>query len=179
MSAAPDTAPPMIAGHTFALQGRAGGILSLRIVLRGASLVALARALAKLDGVRVSGGPEGAGPERCYLVHCLGFKMVLSVPDEEGADFALALASRTPQAALAVMSDLGSILERLMSEPLRLSEPTPAERHGFRRQEGDPPALVRTSMPLRRSTLRQGKPLARKTGLTRKTPLARGPFRKD
>jgi hypothetical protein len=178
MIVAPDTALPTIAGHTFALRDRAGGMLNLRIALRGASLVALARALAKLDGVRVTGGPEGAGPERCYLVHCLGFKMVLSVPDGEATDFALALVSRTPQAALAVMSDLGSILERLMSEPLRLSEPTPAERHGFRRREGDPPALKRTSAPLRRSTLQQGKPLARKTGLRRKTPLARGRFRK-
>jgi hypothetical protein len=178
MIVAPDTTPPTIAGHPFSLEDRAGGMLNLRIALRGASLVALARALAKLEGVRVTGGPEGAGPERCYIVHCLGFKMVLSAPAGEAADFALALVSRTPQAALAVMSDLGSVLERLMSEPLQLSESTPAKRHGFRRPEGDPPVLMRTSTPLPRSTPQQGKPLARKTELKRRTPLARGRFRR-
>ena len=88
--------------------------------------------------------------------------------EQEAADFALALVSRTPQAALAVMSDLGSILERLMGEPLRLDEPAPAKRQGS----------MRTSAALGRSGLRQGKPLARKTELRRKTPLSRGQFRK-
>ena len=179
MDVAPHIDTPTIAGHSFELQDRAGAMLNLRIALRGVSLVAFARALAKLDGVRVTGGPGGAGPERCYLVHCLGFKMVLSVPDGEATDFALALVSRTPQAALAVMSDLGSILERLMSEPPRLPEPVPAERHGFRLSGKHRPALKRTSTPLRRSTIQKGKPLARKTGLMRKTPLARGRFRKS
>jgi hypothetical protein len=91
--------------------------------------------------------------------------MVLSGP-EDGGDFATALVSRTPQAALAVVSELGSHLERLMSEPPRLPEPAPVAHHG----------VTRPSLPLRRSTLKQGKPLARAAGLTRKTPLARSGF---
>jgi hypothetical protein len=93
--------------------------------------------------------------------------MVLSVP-EDGADFATALVSRTPQATLAIMSELGSHLERLMSEPPRLPDPPPAPSHG----------VTRPSLPLRRSTLKQGKPLARTAGLKRKTPLARSPFKR-
>jgi hypothetical protein len=66
------------------------------------------------------------------------------------------------------MSDLGSILERLMVEPLRLDEPASAGRHGS----------MKTSATLGRSGLRRGKPLARKTELKRRTPLSRGQFRK-
>ena len=154
-----------LAGTTFTVCDRAGGLLSLRIALGGAPLVALVGTLAKLDGVRVTGGPPSTGPERVFLVHCPGFKMVLSVP-EDGADFATALVSRTPQATLAIVSELGSHLERLMSEPPRLPEPTPVESHG----------VARRSLPLRRSTLKQGKPLTRTAGLKRKTPLARTPF---
>jgi len=168
MSLASDSVPPAsvpstIAGHSFSVWDRGGGLLNLRITLGGAPLVALARALAKLEGVRVTGGPEGSGAERCFLIHCLGFKLVLSAePRENGeaADFAQALVSRAPQATLTVMSDLGDILERLMSAPAPLPEPAPVAK------------------ALRRSTLQQGKPLARKTGLTRKTPLARGRFRR-
>jgi hypothetical protein len=154
-----------LAGHTFTICDRAGGLLNLRIALGGASLVALVRTVATLDGVRVTGGPTGTGPERGFVVHCPGFKMVLSVP-EDGADFATALVSRTPQATLAVVSELGSDLERLMSEPPRLPEPAPVAHHG----------VTRPSLPLRRSTLKQGKPLARTAGLKRKTPLARSAF---
>jgi hypothetical protein len=156
-----------LAGHAFTVCDRAGGLLNLRIALGGAPLVALARTLAKLDGVRVTGGPTTTGPERVFVVHCPGFKMVLSVP-EDGADFATALVSRTPQAVLAVMSELGSDLERIMSEPPRLPEPAPVESHG----------VARPSLPLRRSTLKQGKPLTRTAGLKRKTPLARSPFKR-
>jgi hypothetical protein len=162
MNAAPDTAPRTIAGHAFAVQERAADTLNLRIALGGAPLIALARALARLDGVRVTSGPERADGQPYYLVHCQGFKVVLSAPGGESTDFAFALVSRTPQAALAVMSDLGSVLERLMSE-------VPRE---------EPPAITTTSSPLRRSSFQQGKPLARKTQLRRKTPLSRGPFRK-
>jgi hypothetical protein len=154
-----------LAGHTFTVCDRAGGLLNLRVALGGAPLVALIRTLAALDGVRVTGGPTSTGPERGFVVQCPGFKMVLSVP-EDGADFATALVSRTPQATLAVVSELGSHLERLMSEPPRLPEPAPVES----------PGVIRPSLPLRRSTLRQGKPLARTTGLKRKTPLARSSF---
>jgi len=154
----------MIAGRPFVVRDRAGGVLNLQIALGGEPLVALARALAKLDGVRVAGGPESTGRERCFLVHCLGFKIVLSVA--EGDDVALALVSRAPQAALAVMSDLGSLLERVMSEP-----PPPAEPHVPPRSSG------RAS--LRGSKLVQGKPLRRTTALRRKTPLSRGPFRRS
>jgi hypothetical protein len=155
-----------IAGHAFTVCDRADGLLNLRIALGGAPLVALVRTLATLDGVRVTGGPTNTGPERGLVVHCPGFKMVLSVP-EDGAEFATALVSRTPQAALAVVSELGSHLERLMSEPPRLPEPAPVAHHGLTR-----------SSPLRRSTLKQGKPLARTAGLKRKTPLARSPFKR-
>jgi hypothetical protein len=154
-----------LVGHAFTVCDRAGGVLNGRIALGGAPLGALVGTLAKLDGVRVTGGPPSAGPERCFVVHCPGFKMVLSVP-EPGADFATALVSRTPQAILAVVSELGSDLERLMSEPPRLPEPAPVESHG----------VTRPSLPLRRSTLKSGKPLARTAGLKRKTPLARSPF---
>ena len=152
-----------IAGHTIAALDRAGGLLSLRVGLQGGSVADLARALGKLDGVRVTtGGPE-AGRERCYIAHCPGFKLVVSSPAGEAGDFALALVSRAPQAALSVMSDLGATLERLMSVP---SLPPPAD------------IVSRTaSPPSRRSSLPPGKPLARKTALRRKTPLARGRFR--
>ena len=156
-----------LAGHAITISERAGGLLNLRVALGGAPLVALVRTLAKLDGVRATGGPTTTGPERVFVVHCPGFKMVLSVP-EDGADFANALVSRTPQATLAVMSQLGSDLERLMSEPPRPPEPAPVESRG----------VTRPSLPLRRSTLKQGKPLARTTGLKRKTPLARSPFKR-
>ena len=155
-----------IAGHAFTVCDRAGGLLSLRIALGGAPLVALVRTVATLDGVRVTGGPTSTGPERGFVVHCPGFKMVLSVP-EEGADFATALVSRTPQATLAVVSELGSHLERLMSEPPPLPEPAAVAHHG----------ITRPSLPLRRSTLKRGKPLARTAGLKRKTPLARSGFK--
>jgi hypothetical protein len=167
MSVAADITPPTIAGRPFVVRDRAGGVLNLHVTLGGEPLVALARALGKLDGVRVTGGPESAGRERCFLVHCLGFKMVLSVA--EGDDVALALVSRVPQAALAVMSDLGSLLERVMSEP---PPPPPVERFA-------PPRATRTSSSLRGSKLQQGKPLGRTTELRRKTPLSRGPFRRS
>lgn len=168
MSVTPEAATPptTIAGYSFALRDRTGGnggLLNLQIALHGAPLVALARALATLDGVRVTRGPAGVGPERCYLVHCSGFKMVLSLTDDAHADFALALVSRTPQATLALMSELGSLLERLMSAP----PPVAAE----------PPAVASPPSALRRTALVQGKPLARKTALRRKTPLARSRIR--
>ena len=152
-------------GNRFTVCDRAAGLLNLRIALGGAPVVALVRSLAALDGVRVTGVPTNTGAERGFVVHCPGFKMVLSVP-EDGADFATALVSRTPQATLVIMSELGGDLERLMNEPPRLPEPAPVESHG----------VTRPSPPLRRSTLKQGKPLARTTGLKRKTPLARSGF---
>src|SRR5262245_182454 len=104
--ASTSTGPVTIAGRRVAVRDRAGGILSLGIALNGEPLIELARALARLDGVRVTGGPEGAGRERCYVAHCPGFKMVVSAPETDGGDFALALVSRMPQAALVVLSDL-------------------------------------------------------------------------
>src|SRR5262245_8030485 len=121
MNHASEPAAPTIAGHTFVVREKAGGLLSLRVALHGAPLAVLARALAKLDGVRVTGGPEDSGSERGYLVHCPGFKLVLSL--DEDPDFARALVSRAPQPALAVISDLANILERLMSEPTPLPAP--------------------------------------------------------
>src|SRR3954454_21975558 len=139
-----------IARDAFTVCDRAGGLLNLRIALGGAPVVALVRTLAELDGVRVTGGPTHTGAERGFVVQCPGFKMVLSVP-EDGADFVTALVSRTPQAALSVVSELGSHLEHLMTEPPQLPDPAPVESQ---------PA-TRPSPPLRRSTLKQGKPLAR------------------
>jgi hypothetical protein len=154
-------------GNPFTVCDRADGLLNLRIALRGAPVVVLVQALAKLDGVRVTGGHTSTVPERGFVVHCPGFKMVLSVP-EDGADFVTALVSRTPKETLAVISELAGDLERLMSEPPRLPEPAPVESHG----------VTRSSLPLRRSTLKQGKPLARTARLQRKTPLARSPFKR-
>jgi hypothetical protein len=168
--------PLTIAGHELVSREHAGGLLNLRIALRGEPLIALARALAKLDGVRVTTGPETRGRERCYLVHCPGFKMVLSSPPADAPDHAVALVSRSPQAALAIMSDLGALLEHLMSEPPPLAAEKPAREPRSAARETS--ASNRPSTPLRRSGLQQGTPLARKTELKRKTPLARGRFNK-
>jgi hypothetical protein len=182
MSIALATAPLTIAGHAVTLQDRAGGMITLRLALPvpGAPLVAMARALAQLDGVHVASGPESPGRERGYVVRCPGFKMVLIAPAAETPDHALALVSRSPQAALAVMSDLGDLLERLMTAP----PPPPAERAPAT-PRAPRPALGSSRGPegagsssLRRSGLAPGKPLARKTQLQRKTPLARGRFKR-
>jgi hypothetical protein len=158
------TPPLTIAGHSVALVDRAGGMLSLRVALNGRSFLDLARTLGKLDGVRVTGGPESTGRDRCYVAHCPGFKMVVSCADDN-AEFALALVSRAPQAALVVMSDVGAMLEHLMTAPSPTSEVVPP------RPSTPPPTS------LRRSALASGKPLARKTPLQRRTPLGRGRFK--
>jgi hypothetical protein len=175
MLSPPHIAHPTIASHTVALQDRASDILNLRIALDGSSFAALVRALRRLEGVRVTERPERparAGHARCYLVHVLGFQMILTAPAGEGADFAVAVVSRTAQAALAVVSDLGNVLERLMSEPATatatLAESEPALVNGMRPSSG-----------LRRSALQPGQPLARRTELRRKTPLARGSFKRS
>jgi hypothetical protein len=164
---------PTIAGFVFVLQNKATDMLDLRIALDGAPLAELARALARLEGVRVTDRLEGAGHARCYLVHCLGFQMILSRPGGDAGDSAVAVVSRTAQAALAVVSDLGNLFDRLMSEPpARLAEPERAERRDSSLNG------VGASSTLRRSTLQRGQPLARRTELRRKTPLARGPFKR-
>jgi hypothetical protein len=172
MLSPPSVAHLTIASHVVTVQDRVSDILNLRIALDGSSLASLVRALGKLEGVRVTERPETAGHARCHLVHVLGFQMILTGPAGEGADFASAVVSRTAQAALAVVSDLGNVFDRLMSEPAPApatppAEPEPALGNG----------IGRTSSALRRSTLQQGKPLARRTELRRKTPLARGPFK--
>jgi hypothetical protein len=167
MAAATDASPVMtIAGYTVASLDRAGGMLSLRIGLHGGALADLARALGRLDGVRVTSGPEADGRERCYIAQCPGFKLVVSSPANEAGELALALVSRAPQAALSVMSDLGATLERLMSVPWPPRLPDLVSKTTSR-----PPLTRRTA------SLSPGKPLARKTALQRKTPLARGRFR--
>jgi len=161
--------------------------MNLRIGLGGQPLVALARALVKLDGVRVTGGPEGMGGGRCYIVSCLGFKMVLSPPIEDGDDVARALVSREPQPPLAVLSELGSVLDRLMSRPVG---PGARHRGAPQREEREDADFADDAAPssrsslsrassLRRSALRPGKPLVRRTELERKTPLVRSPFPKS
>jgi len=141
--------------------------MNLRIDLRGQSLAGLARALVKLDGVRVTGGPEGTDGGRCYLVSCQGFKMVLSAAIG-GDDVARALVSREPQLPLAVLSELGSVLDRLMSSPVSRADPADEKARSS-------PSSLSPVSSLRRSALRPGKPLVRRTELKRKTPLARGP----
>jgi hypothetical protein len=167
MAVATDDSPLLtIAGYTVASLDRAGGMLSLRIGLHGDLLADLARALGRLDGVRVMSAPEADGRERCYVAHCPGFKLVVSSPANEAGELALALVSRAPQAALSVMSDLGATLERLMSVPWPPRLP-------------DLVSKTTSRAPLARKTapLSPGKPLARRTALQRRTPLARGRFR--
>ena len=155
----------------------------MRIDLRGEPLVTLARALVKLDGVRVTGGSEGMSGGRCYIVSCLGFKMVLSSTIDDGDEVARALVSREPQPPLAVLSELGSVIDQLMSPPVapgarKRSGPTIEGRDGVD-PDDDTAASSRSSASALRSTaLRPGKPLARRTALKRKTPLARSPSNK-
>jgi hypothetical protein len=161
-----------IAGHRFSIEGMAGGMLSLRISLRGGALVDLARTLSKLDGVRVSSGPAIVSRGDCYLVHCPGFKLVLSSP-LPADDFAHALLSRAVEPSLALTCELGTLFARLMSSPA----PRP-ERAAPRQPEPETDATARPIWPqtstLRRAALQPGKTLARKTPLRRKTPLSRG-----
>jgi hypothetical protein len=169
-----DVATATIAGYALAWAGMtggaAGGLLNLRVGLRTSTLVDLARALARLPGVRVTSGPPISTRGDCYLVHCPGFKMVLSAP-ALGDDAAQALVSRTAPPALAVPCPLSDALAELMT--VRPGRP-PAEA-----QEPQAPA-AQTSSPrtstLRRAPLQPGKTLAHKKPLLRKTPL--GPGRK-
>jgi hypothetical protein len=174
-TATADPPPPTIAGHAFAVGTRAPTMLSLDIALGGEPLDALARALAKLEGVRVAGGPDGADGTRSYLVHGLGFKMVLSSPRGTD-DGARALVTRVPQVSLGILSILDVVFDRLMSAPAPIHAEDAAARPDGADGEDERSAARRTSSLLRRSTLQPGKPLARKTALTRKTPLARGRF---
>ena len=180
MAVATNASPPLtIAGYTVASLERAGGMLSLRIGLHGGALADLARALGKLDGVRVTGGAGAAGGESCYVAQCPGFKLVVSSPANEAGELALALVSRAPQAALSVMSDLGATLERLMSVPWPPRLPDIGSTTTSREPLARKAASLSPGKPLARRTasLSPGKPLARRTGLQRKTPLARGRFR--
>jgi hypothetical protein len=165
-----DVASATIAGHLFAWAGMtggpAGGILNLRIGLRGGTLVGLAHALARLDGVRVTSGPAIASRGDCFLVHCPGFKLVLSAP-APGDDFAPALVSRTVPPTLAVPCELSQGLGGLMRAPS-----APAQAAPKRVAEASPPS-PKTST-LRRAGLQPGKTLSRKTPLQRRTPLGRG-----
>lgn len=161
--------PPTIAGYPVALLGMAGGMLSLRFSLGSATLTDLARTLARLEGVRVTSGPPTAVRGDCFVVHCPGFKMVLSA-DPHG-DFAPALLSRAIEPTLAVSCELSGVFARLMKAPtVRPERPGEAEPAAA---VGDRSGWSRTST-LRRTALQPGKTLARKTPLTRKTPLPRG-----
>jgi hypothetical protein len=166
-----DVATATLAGYALAWQGitggAAGGILNLRIGLRTSALVDLARALSRLDGVRVTSGPAIASRGDCFLVHCPGFKMVLSAP-APGDDAAQALVSRTAPAALAIPCQLSDVLADLMSvRPGRA--PVAAPEEAAVAAAGSP----RSSM-LRRAAPQPGKTLARKKPLQRKKPLGRG-----
>ena len=166
-----DIASVTIAGYSFALQERTGGMLNLRTSLRGAPLADLARALAKLEGVRATSGPAIVGRGDCYLVHCPGFKMVLSSSTPDG-DVAHALVSRTPDPILAVACELGAVLACLMDAPAPRPVKGRSRSLGSVAATADRLVLTRTSA-LRRTALQPGKALARKTPLRRKTPLGR------
>lgn len=160
-----DVASATIAGFTFAWAGlpggTSGGLLNVRVTLRGASLTGAARALGRLPGVRVTSAPGMAGGA-CAIVHCAGFKMVLSAP-APGSDTAMGLVSRTVAPAVAVDCPLTTALDGLMRAGPARPAPPPAAAAG-------PPAST-----LRRAPLRPGKTLARKAPLVRRTPLRRGP----
>jgi hypothetical protein len=167
-----DVAFATVAGHTFAWAGltggASGGILSVRITLRGTALADLARALGRLPGVRVTSGPAmSAGGGDCYVVHCPGFKMVLSSPDP-GTDNAAGLVSRTAPGSVALTSELAIALDGLMRTAPRPGPATPPV---------SPPApdTRAPTSTLRRTPLRPGKTLTRKAPLARRTPLRRRP----
>jgi hypothetical protein len=194
-----DLSPLTIAGHPFAVEaggaksgmsgmsgkgGITGGMLSLRISLGNAPLLDLARALAKLEGVRVTSGPAIVSRGDCYLIHCPGFKMVLSTP-VPADDFAQALLSRTIEPTLSITCELAVLFARLMSpappaelgsakKPKRIGTPEHQPASRAETQSG-PSGWARTSV-LRRAALQPGKTLIRKTPLARRTPLARGRF---
>jgi hypothetical protein len=156
-----------IAGHAFtwvgANGGAPGGMTQLRVALRGATLGDLARALARIEGARITGGPAIASRGGCYLVHCPGFKMVLSM-SEPADGVAQALVSRNVAPALVGECELSTALARLIDAS-----------HG---RAETPSAVERPSWPrgstLRRAALQPGKTLARKMPLVRRTPLGRG-----
>jgi hypothetical protein len=176
-----DVASVTIAGHTFASAGgAAGGILNLRVSLRGSTLAELARVLARLEGVRVTSGPAIASRGDCYLVHAPGFKMVLSAP-APGGDYAPALLSRTIDSnppKLAATCDLSAVFAGLMSAPPPPPRIEEAPAAAAERAPGATKDRSPKTSTLRRAALQPGKTLARKTPLTRKTPLRRGTWSK-
>jgi hypothetical protein len=165
-----------IAGYAFSVDGQpTGGMLNLRVALKDAPLVDLARALGKLEGVRVTVGPAIVSRGDCYVVHCPGFKLVLSAT-APGSDFAQALLSRAIEPVLTISCELTQLFGRLMKAPPPRSagsaerQPATADRAPRTASTG----LSTGSSTLRRTALQPGKTLARKTPLTRKTPLGRG-----
>jgi len=175
-SVANDVASATIGGYTFSwaglVGGTPGGMLNLRIALRETALVDLARALARVEGVRVTSGPAIASRGDCYLVHCSGFKLVLSAPPP-GSQLAQGLLSRTIAPTVAAASPLGELFERLMTALPPRVEIAAREASGPVAAKVGETAWPKTST-LRRTALQPGKMLARKTPLTRKTPLGRG-----
>lgn len=164
-----DVASATIAGFTFSWAGLAGGtpggLLNVRVTLRGAPLGEVARALGRIEGVRVTSGPAAAGSD-CAIVHCAGFKMVLSAP-APGTDTAMGLVSRTVQPAVSIESPLATALDGLMRASTARVAAAAAEPAGA------------ASSTLRRAPLRPGKTLTRKAPLARRTPLRRGPKAED
>lgn len=179
-----DVAFATVAGYTFAWAGltggTSGGLLSLRVTLRRAPLADLARALGRLPGVRVTSGPAmSAGGGDCYVVHCPGFKMVLSLP-APGTDNAAGLVSRTAPAAVALTSELAIALDGLMRtapRPAAKTSVSPPPSSAGAEAAAESPAPRPPTSTLRRAPLRPGKTLARKAPLARRTPLRRRPDR--
>jgi hypothetical protein len=176
-----DVASVTIAGHTFASAGGAtGGVLNLRISLRGSTLAELARLLARLEGVRVTSGPAISSRGDCYLVHAPGFKLVLSAP-ASGGDYARALLSRTVESnppKLTATCDLSAVFAGLMSAPPPPARTDEVPKAAVTATATDRSPETSASSTLRRAALQPGKTLARKAPLARKTPLRRGTWSK-
>jgi hypothetical protein len=169
-----------IAGHAFTVKERAGDLISLRIALQGSLISELALKLSGLSGVRVTKGPEGMGRRRTFIAQCPGFKVILSA--DETADAVMALVSPVADDVRAApVSELRVLLTGLMKPPAPPppSEAKPSWREGFTfgtksHSHDSQPGVALKASPLRRTALAPGKPLARKTLLTRRTPLGRG-----
>ena len=163
-----DVASATIAGYTFAWAGMtggpAGGILSLRVGLRGSTLVELARALAR---ARRRARHLGAGNRQPRRLLPGSLSRVQDGAVGAGAGRGLRAGARVANAR----AGAGRALRAL-----RAAGGPDARRRA--RRAATPRAPPRRRSPktstLRRAALQPGKTLARKKPLTRKTPLGRG-----
>jgi hypothetical protein len=167
--------PATIAGHSFVVKDREGGLVSLRIALHGGTISELALRLRCLVGVRVTRGPESLGRGRCFVAHGLGFKMVLSAGEKD--ESVAALVSPMPKEGDSTSgSELSTLLAEMMKPPVARPADGSPWRKGFafgKPARAADAAAARPTSSLRPVALSKGAPLLRKTPLTRKTPLGR------